>query len=73
MRTFKDPITQKNKYILAIKQMVADNRESLEVDHVDLSNDEGDQNIIYFLPETPTQVLACLDRATTSVVFGNLV
>lgn len=72
MRVFKDPTSQKNKYILAIKQMVADNRESLEVDHFDLANENGDQNIVYFLPEAPTQILARLDKATTSVVFGKV-
>lgn len=72
MRNFKDPNTQKIKYVIAIKQMVADNRESLEVDYFDLSSDEGDQNIVYFLPEAPKQILERLDNATTTVVFGDL-
>lgn len=50
--------------------MAADNRESLEVDYEDISHETGDQNIVYFLPEAPTQILACLDKATTTVVFG---
>lgn len=52
--------------------MVADNRESLEVDYADLSGERGDQNIIYFLPEAPAQMLPLLDKAATSVVTGTL-
>uniref|UniRef100_A0A915CM92 DNA replication licensing factor MCM2 n=1 Tax=Ditylenchus dipsaci TaxID=166011 RepID=A0A915CM92_9BILA len=48
LRMFKDPTTKQNKYILAIKQMAADNRESLEVDYEDLSHESGDQNIVCY-------------------------
>lgn len=69
LRTFKDDLeSNKIKYIQAIKQMVADNRESLEIDYDDLS--KGDQNIVYFLPEVPTQILERLNKATTAVVYG---
>lgn len=51
--------------------MAADNRESLEVDYEDLSHENGDQTIVYFLPEAPTQILTRLDKATTTVVNGN--
>lgn len=56
LRAYKDPITRKVKYIDAIKQMVADNRESLEVDYNDLAHETGEQNICYFLPEAPSEV-----------------
>lgn len=56
LRVFKDPATKKLKYIEAIKEMAANNRESLEVDYDDLAHDTGEQNICYFLPEAPVQV-----------------
>jgi DNA replication licensing factor MCM2 len=68
LRTFKDPNKKDNKYIAAIKQMVAENKESLEVDYDDLANESGEQNIAYFLPEAPIEVLARLDQALTEVV-----
>lgn len=36
--------------------MVAENRESIEVDYLDLADESGEQNICYFLPEAPEQV-----------------
>lgn len=36
--------------------MVAENRESLEIDYEDLASENGEQNICYFLPEAPVQV-----------------
>ncbi|VDK60791.1 unnamed protein product [Anisakis simplex] len=56
LRAYKDPASRKVKYIEAIKQMVADNRESLEVDYDDLAHETGEQNICYFLPEAPNEV-----------------
>ncbi|KAI1733172.1 MCM2/3/5 family domain-containing protein [Ditylenchus destructor] len=70
LRTFKDPVTKQIKYIMAIKQLAADNRESLEVDYADLSDDKGDQQIVYFLPEAPIQVLNRLDNGATTVIFA---
>uniref|UniRef100_A0A915EDV4 DNA replication licensing factor MCM2 n=1 Tax=Ditylenchus dipsaci TaxID=166011 RepID=A0A915EDV4_9BILA len=68
LQMFMDPIFKQKKYILAIEQMVADNRESLEVDYEDLSHESGDQSIVYFLPEAPTEIFKCLDKAATTVV-----
>ncbi len=53
---------------MRIKEMASYNGESLEVDYYDLAHETGEQNICYFLPEAPVQVLACLDRAATDVV-----
>lgn len=36
--------------------MVAENRESIEIDYEDLASEGGEQNICYFLPEAPVQV-----------------
>lgn len=56
MRIYKDPVNKQNKYVLAIKHMVAENRESLEVDYNDLAHELGEPDICYFLPEAPTEV-----------------
>uniref|UniRef100_A0A158R5D7 DNA replication licensing factor MCM2 n=1 Tax=Syphacia muris TaxID=451379 RepID=A0A158R5D7_9BILA len=56
LRAYKDPETKKVKYIEAIKLMVADNRESFEIDYDDLAHETGEQNICYFLPEAPASV-----------------
>lgn len=69
LRAFKDLETNKVKYIEAIKQMAAENKESLEVDYEDLAHENGEQNICYFLPEAPVQVLERLDKAATDVVI----
>lgn len=50
--------------------MASDNKESLEVDYQDLADEHGEQNIVYFLPEAPTQMLKILDRALTDVVLS---
>nr|CAD2150270.1 unnamed protein product [Meloidogyne enterolobii] len=65
---FKEPVTNQNKYILAIRHMVAENRLSLEVDYNDLSNENGEPHIAFLLPEAPVQVLERLDQAATAVV-----
>uniref|UniRef100_F1KUS0 DNA replication licensing factor MCM2 n=1 Tax=Ascaris suum TaxID=6253 RepID=F1KUS0_ASCSU len=70
LRAYKDPITRKVKYIDAIKQMVADNRESLEVDYNDLAHETGEQNICYFLPEAPSEILERMNRATTDLLLS---
>uniref|UniRef100_A0A914V690 DNA replication licensing factor MCM2 n=1 Tax=Plectus sambesii TaxID=2011161 RepID=A0A914V690_9BILA len=68
LRAYRDPETKKSKYILRIKDMAAANGESLLVEYDDLAHETGEQNICYFLPEAPVEVLACLDRAATDVV-----
>lgn len=67
LRSFKD---EKGtlKYITAIKEMAAHNRESVEVDFSDLAGEGGETNICYFLPEAPAQMLKRLDAAATAVV-----
>ncbi|CAG9532155.1 unnamed protein product [Cercopithifilaria johnstoni] len=70
VRGYKDMMTKKLKYLEAIKLMVAENRESLEVDYEDLASENGEQNICYFLPEAPLQVLSYLDRAVTEVTLS---
>ncbi|CAB3408080.1 unnamed protein product [Caenorhabditis bovis] len=70
LRSFKDPATNQVKYIHAIKAMAADNKESLEVSFTDLSDEAGEQNISYFLPEAPVQMLQIMDRAATDVVMS---
>ncbi|KAI6175615.1 DNA replication licensing factor MCM2 [Aphelenchoides bicaudatus] len=67
LRTFKDEHNQA-KYINAIKEMAAHNRESIEVDFRNLAANNGEPNICYFLPEAPVQVLKRLDNATTELV-----
>ncbi|VDO97923.1 unnamed protein product [Heligmosomoides polygyrus] len=69
LRAFKDPVTRKAKYLNAMSQMAAENKESLEVDFRDLADDCGEPNICYFLPEAPVQVLRILDKAATDVVL----
>ncbi|GMT08204.1 hypothetical protein PENTCL1PPCAC_30378, partial [Pristionchus entomophagus] len=69
LRAFKDLETKKTKYLNMIKNMVAENRESIEVDYLDLADESGEQNICYFLPEAPEQVLMCLDKAATDLVL----
>lgn len=56
LRIFKDPTTNQNKYIVAIKHTVAQNRTSLEIDYNDLSHEDGEPQIAYLLPEAPIQV-----------------
>lgn len=56
LRAFKDTETNKAKYIEMIKHMVSENKESLEVSYQDLADDNGEQNISYFVPEAPVQV-----------------
>lgn len=56
------------KYVDAIKEMAAHNRESIEIDFRDLASDNGEPNICYFLPEAPVQVLTRLDNAATEMV-----
>uniref|UniRef100_A0A914I6K7 DNA replication licensing factor MCM2 n=1 Tax=Globodera rostochiensis TaxID=31243 RepID=A0A914I6K7_GLORO len=70
LRVFKDPMNKQNKYIQAIKHMVAENRESLEVDYNDLAHESGEPDITYFLPEAPIEMLECLNRAATTVVVS---
>ncbi|VDM38456.1 unnamed protein product [Toxocara canis] len=70
LRAYKDPVTRKVKYIEAIKQMVADNHESLEVDYNDLAHETGEQNICYFLPEAPNEILTRMNRATTDLLLS---
>ncbi|KAK6104412.1 MCM2/3/5 family protein [Brugia pahangi] len=70
VRGYKDAKTKKLKYLDAIKLMVAENRESLEIDYEDLASENGEQNICYFLPEAPIQVLSYLDRAVTEVTLS---
>ncbi|GMT24397.1 hypothetical protein PFISCL1PPCAC_15694, partial [Pristionchus fissidentatus] len=70
LRAFKDLETRKTKYLAIIKNMVADNKESIEVDYLDLADESGEQNICYFLPEAPEQVLGCLDKAATDFVLS---
>ncbi|VDK83922.1 unnamed protein product [Litomosoides sigmodontis] len=70
IRGYKDVETKKLKYLEAIKLMVAENRESLEIDYEDLASENGEQNICYFLPEAPIQVLSYLDRAVTEVTLS---
>lgn len=70
IRGFKDSKSKKVKYIEAIKLMVAENRESIEIDYEDLASEDGEQNICYFLPEAPVQVLGYLDRAVTEVTLS---
>ncbi|KAL3995080.1 MCM2/3/5 family protein [Acanthocheilonema viteae] len=70
VRGYKDAKTKKLKYLEAIKLMVAENRESLEIDYEDLASENGEQNICYFLPEAPIQVLNYLDRAATEVTLS---
>ncbi|KAF8370352.1 mcm-2 [Pristionchus pacificus] len=69
LRAFKDVETRKTKYLNIIKNMVAENRESIEVDYLDLADESGEQNICYFLPEAPEQVLVCMDKAATDFVL----
>ncbi|KAK0404982.1 hypothetical protein QR680_017738 [Steinernema hermaphroditum] len=57
------------KYISSIKHMVSENRESLEVAYDDLADENGEQNICFFLPEAPLEVLKLLDQAATDLVF----
>ncbi|KAL3093092.1 hypothetical protein niasHT_022542 [Heterodera trifolii] len=70
LRVFKDTVNKQNYYIQSIKHMVAENRESLEVDYNDLAHESGEPDITYFLPEAPTEVLECLNRAATTVVVS---
>ncbi|KAI6172443.1 DNA replication licensing factor MCM2 [Aphelenchoides besseyi] len=68
LRQFKDD-KGRTKYITEIKEMAAHNRESIEVDFVDLASPSaGEMNICYFLPEAPATVLKRLDNAATEVV-----
>ncbi|TKR58602.1 hypothetical protein L596_030026 [Steinernema carpocapsae] len=72
LRSFKDSASSGKaviKYINAIKHMVSENRESLEVSYDDLADENGEQNICFFLPEAPMEVLKLLDQATTEIVF----
>ncbi|CAJ0959566.1 unnamed protein product, partial [Mesorhabditis belari] len=70
LRSFKEPEEKKPKYVEAIKQLAADNKESLTVDYGDLAHDSGEQNIAYFLPEAPVQVIERLNKAATEVVLS---
>uniref|UniRef100_A0A1I7TZ09 DNA replication licensing factor MCM2 n=1 Tax=Caenorhabditis tropicalis TaxID=1561998 RepID=A0A1I7TZ09_9PELO len=70
LRSFHEKESKQMKYIQLIKAMVADNKESLEVSFADLSQDNGEQNISYFLPEAPNEMLTILDRAATDVVIN---
>ncbi|CAL2031103.1 unnamed protein product [Caenorhabditis brenneri] len=70
LRSFKDKNSTDIKYIKMIKDMAADNKESLEVSFTDLSAENGEQNISYFLPEAPIEMLAIMDRAATDVVMN---
>ncbi|CAL2033996.1 unnamed protein product [Caenorhabditis brenneri] len=70
LRSFKEKNSSDIKYIKMIKDMAADNKESLEVSFTDLSAENGEQNISYFLPEAPIEMLAIMDRAATDVVMN---
>lgn len=70
LRSYHDPGNKQTKYIQLIKAMAADNKESLEVSFTDLSDENGEQNISYFLPEAPNEMLAIMDRAATDVVMN---
>ncbi|CAI5438107.1 unnamed protein product [Caenorhabditis angaria] len=70
LRSYHEPSSKHAKYIQAIKAMAADNKESLEVSFIDLSDENGEQNISYFLPEAPVQMLQIMDRAATDVVMS---
>ncbi|CAI4221021.1 unnamed protein product [Auanema sp. JU1783] len=70
LRAFKDKETRKPKYIQMIKQMAAENKESLEVNYQDLADENGEQNIVYFLPDAPVQMFRILDKALTDVVIN---
>ncbi|VDN02902.1 unnamed protein product [Thelazia callipaeda] len=70
LRGYKDPETNNLKYWEKIKLMVAENKESLEIDYADLASDRGEQNICYFMPEAPLEVLSCLNRAVTEVAVS---
>ncbi|ULU03941.1 hypothetical protein L3Y34_017023 [Caenorhabditis briggsae] len=70
LRSYHEPNNKQIKYIQLIKAMAADNKESLEVSFTDLSDDAGEQNISYFLPEAPNEMLAIMDRAATDVVMN---
>ncbi|EFO84311.1 hypothetical protein GCK72_003727 [Caenorhabditis remanei] len=70
LRSYHEPGSKQTKYIQLIKAMAADNKESLEVSFTDLSDENGEQNISYFLPEAPNEMLAIMDRAATDVVMN---
>lgn len=70
LRSFHVEGSTQIKYIQLIKQMAADNKESLEVSFQDLSDENGEQNISYFLPEAPNEMLSIMDRAATDVVMN---
>ncbi|MCP9264032.1 DNA helicase [Dirofilaria immitis] len=72
VRGYKDPKTKKLKYLEAIKLMVAENRESLEIDYEDLASENGEQNICYFYQKHLYKyfVLSYLDRAVTDVTLS---
>ncbi|CAI2335851.1 unnamed protein product [Caenorhabditis sp. 36 PRJEB53466] len=70
LRSYHEPGNKQTKYIQLIKAMAADNKESLEVSFTDLSDENGEQNISYFLPEAPNEMLAIMDRAATDVVMN---
>uniref|UniRef100_A0A0R3S3G0 DNA replication licensing factor MCM2 n=1 Tax=Elaeophora elaphi TaxID=1147741 RepID=A0A0R3S3G0_9BILA len=61
VRGYRNPKTKKLKYLEAIKLMVAENRESLEIDYEDLASENGEQNICYFLPEAPSRYITYFD------------
>jgi DNA replication licensing factor MCM2 len=68
LKNFKDPTTDKQKYILQIQQMASENRESLIIEYNDLADNAGEPAISFFLPEAPFEVIELFDLAATEVV-----
>jgi len=65
LRTFKDPVTKQPKYVISIRNMASENKESFEVDYNDFGEEDESIAIVYYLPEAPLEVLERLDKAAT--------
>ena len=68
LRHFKDPKSDKLKYVAQIQLMASENRESLIVDYDDLADTNGEPSISFFLPEAPFEIIELFDIAATEVV-----
>ncbi|CAJ0576172.1 unnamed protein product, partial [Mesorhabditis spiculigera] len=69
IRTFREEGSSRIKYMDAVQKICSENKDSITVNYDDLSVDCGEQNIAYFLPEAPLQVLARLNKAISDIVF----
>lgn len=70
LKQYREPGTERRKYHEAIRAMCERNGESLVVDYGSLVADEGgEQELAYFLPEAPKEVLEAFSEAATGLVL----